>query len=166
MEKNVREIPGTEYNFSQPIRDNVNENISGQFGQIAVKIYGEDLDLLQDAAQKAEAAIGGVAGVADLGIVKSGEMPQIAVTLDRPALARYDLDLADVQDYVETAMGGHVASELWEGEKRFDVTGRLPAATRADIGSIRTLMLPLKNGALVPLTAVADVRMGDRKSVV
>src|SRR5262249_36682613 len=80
IERNMREIPGVECNISQPIRDNVNENISGQFGQIAVKIFGEDLDVLQDAAQKAENAIGGVAGVADLGIVKSGEMPQIAVT--------------------------------------------------------------------------------------
>jgi heavy metal efflux system protein len=166
MERNVREIPGAESNFSQPIRDNVNENISGQFGQIAVKIYGDDLDVLQDAAQKAEDAIARVPGVADLGIVKSGETPQIAVTLDRPALARYDLDLADVQDYVETAMGGHVASELWEGEKRFDVTVRLPSATREDIGSIRALMLPLKNGALVPLTAVADVRMGTGRAAI
>src|SRR3989454_865695 len=164
MERNIREIPGTEYNFSQPIRDNVNENISGQFGQIAVKIYGDDLDVLQDAALKAEDAIAKVSGVADLGIVKSGEMPQIAVNLDRPALARYDLDLADVQDYVETAMGGHVASELWEGEKRFDVTVRLPPSTREDIGSIRTLMLPLKNGALVPLAAVAPVRMGSGRA--
>jgi len=166
MERNVREIPGTEYNFSQPIRDNVNENISGQFGQIAVKIYGEDLDRLQDAAQKAETTIAGVVGVADLGIVKSGEMPQIAVTLDRPALARYDLDLADVQDYVETAMGGHVASELWEGEKRFDVTVRLPSATREDIGSIKGLMLPLKNGALIPISAVADVRIGTGRAAI
>src|SRR6266571_3043956 len=166
MEKNVREIPGTEYNFSQPIRDNVNENISGQFRQIAVKIYGEDLDLLQDAAQKAEAAVAGVAGVADLGIVKSGEMPQIAVTLDRPALARYDLDLADVQDFVETAMGGHVASEMWDGEKRVDVTVRLPAATREDIGSIKGLMLPLKNGALIPISAVADVRIGTGRAAI
>ncbi len=166
MERNIREIPGTEYNFSQPIRDNVNENISGQFGQIAVKIYGDDLNVLQDAAQKSENAIARVQGVADLGIVKSGEMPQIAVTLDRPALARYDLDLADVQDYVETAMGGHVASELWEGEKRLDVTVRLPSATREDIGSIRSLMLPLKNGALIPLTAVADVRMGTGRAAI
>ena len=166
MERSIREIPGTECNFSQPIRDNVNENISGQFGQIAVKIYGDDLDVLQDAAPKAEDAIAKVPGVADLGIVKSGEMPQIAVNLDRPALARYDLDLADVQDYVETAMGGHVASELWEGEKRFDVTVRLPPSTREDIGSIRTLMLPLKNGALVPLAAVAAVRMGSGRAAI
>jgi heavy metal efflux system protein len=160
METNLLEIPGIEYNFSQPIRDNVNENISGQFGQIAVKIYGEDLDILQSSAEKAVETIAAVPGVADLGIVKSGETPQIAVHLDRQALARYDLDLADVQDYLETAMGGHVASELWEGEKRFDVTVRFPSATREDVGSIRSLMLPLKDGALVPVSGVAEVAMG------
>ena len=166
MESAIREIPGIEYNFSQPIRDNVNENISGQFGQIAVKIYGDDLDTLQGAAEKAEDTIAGVPGVADLGIVKSGEMPQIAVKLDRQALARYDLDLADVQDYIETAMGGHVASELWEGEKRFDVTVRLPSATREDVGSIRTIMLPLKDGNLIPVSAVADVRMATGRAAI
>ncbi len=160
MDANLGTIPGIEYNFSQPIRDNVLENISGQKGQIAMKIYGEDLDVLLSSAQKAVEAIGKVPGVADLGIVKVGELPQIAVRLDRPALARYDLDLADVQDYIETAMGGHVASELWDGEKRFDVTVRLPSATRQDVGTIRTLMLPLKNGALIPVSAVADVSMG------
>jgi len=166
MEAAIREIPGIEYNFSQPIRDNVNENISGQFGQIAVKIYGDDLDILQGAAEKAEGTIAAVPGVADLGIVKSGEMPQIAVKLDRQALARYDLDLADVQDYIETAMGGHVASELWEGEKRFDVTVRLPSATREDVGSIRSIMLPLKDGNLIPVSAVADARMATGRAAI
>jgi cobalt-zinc-cadmium resistance protein CzcA len=166
MEKSLREVPGIEYNFSQPIRDNVNENISGQFGQIAVKLYGEDLDTLQQAAQKAEDVIAQVPGAADLGIVKSGEMPQIAVRLDRAALARYDLDLQDVQDYIETAMAGHVASELWEGEKRFDVTVRLPRATREDVGSIRSIRLPLKDGALIPISAVADVRMGTGRAAI
>ena len=159
MDGNVREAPGIESNFSQPIRDNVNENIAGQFGQIALKFYGDDLFALQQAAEKAEAAIGGVAGVADLGIVKSGDMPQLSVRLDRAALARYDLDLADVQDYLETAMAGHVASDVWEGEKRFDVTVRLPVAAREDAGPIRSLLLPLKDGALIPVSAVADVRM-------
>ena len=159
MAQRVREVPGVEANFSQPIRDNVNENIAGQFGQIALKLYGDDLDALQQAAQAAEVAIARVPGVADLGIVKSGEMPQLAVRLDRAALARYDLDLADVQDYLETAMAGHVASEMWDGEKRFDVTVRLPAAARDDAGAVRNLLLPLKDGALVPVSAVADVRM-------
>jgi heavy metal efflux system protein len=166
MERNLQEIPGLEANFSQPIRDNVNENIAGQFGQIALKIYGDDLDVLQQAAEKAEAAIAGVPGAADLGIVKSGEMPQLSVRLDREALARYDLDLADVQDYLETAMAGHVASDLWEGEKRFDVTVRLPAATREDAASIRRIMLPLKGGALIPVSAVAEVQMASGRAAI
>src|SRR5262249_43077881 len=95
-----------------------------------------------------------------------GELPQIAVRLDREALARYDLDLGDVQDYIETAMAGHAASELWEGEKRFDVTVRLPSATREDVGSIRSIMLPLKSGALVPIAAVADVSMGTGRAAI
>jgi cobalt-zinc-cadmium resistance protein CzcA len=160
MTKNLQEIPGLEYNFSQPIRDNVAENISGQFGQIAVKIYGEDLEKLQDFADKTKDSIAEVPGAADLGIVKSGETPQVAVKIDRLALARYDLDLGEVQDYIETAMGGHIASELWEGEKRFDVTVRLPVSTREDVGAIRRIVIPLKDGSLIPLSAVADVSMG------
>src|SRR5215831_9483326 len=93
-------------------------------------------------------------------------MPQIEVQLNRSALARYDLDLGGVQDYIETAMGGHVASELWEGERRFDVTVRLPSTTREDVGSIRNIMLPLKNGALVPISAVAAVRIGKGRAAI
>ncbi|HTM31852.1 MAG TPA: CusA/CzcA family heavy metal efflux RND transporter [Vicinamibacterales bacterium] len=166
MEAALKEIPGLEYNFSQPIRDNVAENISGQFGQIALKIYGDDLNELQRAAEQAAAAIEDVPGASDVGIVKSGEMPQLAVRLDRVALARYDLDLADVQDYLETAMAGHVASDIWEGERRFDVTVRMPQVTREDAGAIRNLMLPIKNGALAPVSAVAEVSMGTGRAAI
>ena len=95
-----------EVNFSQPIRDNVNENISGQFGQIAVKLYGDDLTVLQQQAEKVKDAIADVHGVADLGIVKSGEVPQIQVKPDRLALARYGMALGDFQHVFETAVGG------------------------------------------------------------
>src|SRR4051812_22908035 len=166
MAQNLHEIPGLEYNFSQPIRDNVAENISGQFGQIAVKIYGDDLDQLAASADKAKDAIARVPGAADVGIVKAGESPELSVTLDRAALARYDLDLGDVQDYAETAMGGHVASEIWEGEKRFPVTVRLPPSTRKDLGAISRIMLPLKNGSLIPLSAVAEVSMGTGRAAI
>jgi heavy metal efflux system protein len=81
-------------------------------------------------------------------------------------LARYDLDLEDVQNYIETAMGGHVASELWDGEKRIDITVRLPSATREDVGAISRVMLPLKDGALIPLSAVADVKIGVGRAVI
>jgi cobalt-zinc-cadmium resistance protein CzcA len=160
MSKNLQEVPGIEYNFSQPIRDNVAENISGQFGQISLKIYGRDLGKLQQGADQAKNIIAGVPGVADLGIVKSGESPLVEIKIDREALARFDLDLNEVQNYLETAMAGHVASELWEDEKRFDVTVRLPRSTREDVTAIRELRLPLKNGSVIPLYAVAEVKLG------
>ena len=89
LQRPIEEIPGLEVNFSQPIRDNVNESISGQQGQIAVKLYGDDLTVLQQQAEKVKNEIAKVAGVADLGIVKSGEVPQVQVTPDRVAL-RFD----------------------------------------------------------------------------
>ncbi len=166
MSKNLQEVPGIDYNFSQPIRDNVAENISGQSGQIALKIYGEDLAQLQAAAEKADAVISKIPGAADVGVVKAGETPQLAVRIDRRALARFDLDLGDVQNYIETAMGGHVASEIWEGEKRFDVTVRLPPSTRDDLRSIGRMMLPRKDGSLIPLSAVAEVSMGTGRAAI
>ncbi|HYQ40519.1 MAG TPA: CusA/CzcA family heavy metal efflux RND transporter [Polyangiaceae bacterium] len=162
----LQQIPGIDYNFSQPIRDNVEENVSGQKGQVALKIYGEDLDKLTTAAEKARDVIAKIPGAVDVGITKSGSTPQIAVHLDRQALARFDLDLGDVQDYIETAMGGHTASEFWDGEKRFDVTVRLPTSTREDIGAIRKIMLPLKDGTLLPLSAIADVSMATGRAAI
>jgi cobalt-zinc-cadmium resistance protein CzcA len=84
----------------------------------------------------------------------------VEIKVDREALGRFNLDLNEVQNYLETAMAGHVASELWEEEKRFDVTVRLPHSTREDITAIQELLLPMKNGSVVPLHAVADVRLG------
>ena len=166
MDKNLKAIPGLEYNFSQPIRDNVAENISGQFGQVAVKIYGEDLGELQKLAEAMENEIGKVAGVADLGIVRSSEQPSISVTPNRDALTRWDLDLGSLQDYLETALSGHTATELWEAEKRFDVTVRLPVGARHSVEAIRNLRVPLKNGAIVPVRALADVDVGSSRAVI
>jgi len=166
MSFSLQQIPGIDYNFSQPIRDNVEENVSGQKGQVALKIYGDDLDKLTTAAEKARDVIAKIPGAVDVGITKSGSTPQIAVHLDRQALARFDLDLGDVQDYIETAMGGHTASEFWDGEKRFDVTVRLPTSTREDIGAIRKIMLPLKDGTLLPLSAIADVSMATGRAAI
>jgi cobalt-zinc-cadmium resistance protein CzcA len=166
MDKNLKSMPGLEYNFSQPIRDNVAENISGQFGQVAVKIYGDDLGKLQNLAEAMEGEIGKVAGVADLGIVRASEQPSISVTPRRDALTRWDLDLGSLQDYLETALSGHTASELWEAEKRFDVTVRLPLSARHSVEAIRNLRVPLKDGALVPVRALADVDLGSSRAVI
>ncbi len=166
MSRNVAEIPGLDYNFSQPIRDNVNENISGQQGQIAVKIYGDDLTMLQAAAEKTRVAISAVPGAADVGVVKASESPQVVVRLNRGALARYNLAMGDVQDYVETSLGGHVATALWEGQRHFDVTVRLPAANRSDLDAIRAIKLPIKDGSVVPLSAVAEVTTGTGRAAI
>jgi cobalt-zinc-cadmium resistance protein CzcA len=166
MAQNLRVVPGIDYNFSQPIRDNVEENISGQKGQVAFKIYGDDLDQLVAGAEKAKDIISKVPGAVDVGITKSGSSPQISIKLDRDALARFDLDLVDVQNYVETAMSGHVASEIWDGEKRFDVTVRLPPSTREDVDAISRIALPMKDGSLLPLSAIATVGMSTGRAAI
>jgi len=166
MNLNLKEIPGIEYNFSQPIRDNVAENISGQFGQVAVKLYGDDLDQLQHLAEAIETEIGKVPGVADLGIVKASQQPAIALHPNRDALAHFDLDLGSLQEFVETALSGHTASELWDAEKKFDVTVRLPVAARQNLEAISNLRVPLKDGSLIPIKALADVTMDSSRAAI
>jgi len=158
--RDLSSVPGLEANFSQPIRDNVNENISGQFGQIAVKIYGADLVALQAYAEKAKALIAGIPGVADLGIVKSGEVPQIQITPDRKALARHGLRLGDFQRVFQTAVGGRPVADFWDGERRFDVVMRLPPSARDDLDKLRALRVPVEGGNLVALSALAEVHTG------
>ncbi|HTR52045.1 MAG TPA: efflux RND transporter permease subunit [Kofleriaceae bacterium] len=157
--ENLKAIPGIEYNFSQPIRDNVNENISGQQGQIAIKIYGDDARELRELAEKVSNEVAKVPGIVDVGIVKAAEQPVIAVRPDREALARWDQDLGSFQDFLDTALSGHAASEIRLGEKSFDVTVRFPRAAREDLSSIRELRVPLKDGSLIPVQALASVDM-------
>jgi cobalt-zinc-cadmium resistance protein CzcA len=159
MANDLRAIPGIESDFSQPIRDNVNENVSGQQGQVAVKIYGDDVDKLRDLANQTEDVISKVPGVADPAVVKASEEPVISINPDRKALARWNLDLGGLQSYIETALSGHAASEFWDGEKRFDVTVRFPLASRQDLQSIRELRVPVPDGVIVPVSAVATVGM-------
>src|SRR5262249_46575385 len=121
MNARLAEIPGVEFNFSQPIKDNIEENISGLKGQLAIKVFGDDLDALHRAAGEIERVLAGVPGVADLAVVQAAEIPQVHVAIDRRAIARYGLNIADVEDVVETAIGGRAATVLWEGERHFDV---------------------------------------------
>ena len=156
----IDEVPGLEVNFSQPIRDNVNENISGQFGQIAVKLFGDDLVQLQAQADKVKNVIAKVQGVADLGIVKSGQVPQILVAPDRHGLARYGMDVGEFQQVFQTGVGGLPVTEYWEGERRFDVVMRLPLGARDDVEKLRNLRIPVEGGVTVPLQALAHVDTG------
>ncbi|RKH78565.1 efflux RND transporter permease subunit [Corallococcus sp. AB045] len=160
LQRSVSEVPGMEVSFSQPIGDNVNESISGQQGQLAVKLFGDDLQVLQEYSQKVKRTLSRVDGVADLGIVKSGEVPSIQVTPDRVALARHGMSLGDFQHVFQTAVGGRPLSEFWEGERRFDVVMRLPMSSRDDVEKISRLRVPVEGGVLVPLSELAKVKTG------
>jgi len=164
LKHQIDEIPGIEANFSQPIRDNVNESISGQQGQIAVKLFGEDLQALQAQAERVKAVVSKVHGVADLALVKSATVLQVRVKPDRVALARYGMDLGDFQHVFQTALGGRPVADFWEGERKFDVVLRLPAADRSDVERIRSLRVPVEGGMTIPLSALATVEMGQGRA--
>ncbi len=150
-------IPGLEVNFSQPIRDNVNENISGQVGQIALKIFAEDLDTLQTIAEACKKALEGVPGIADLGIVKAGLVPQVRVLPRRESLGRFNLTMESFSSFLSSALGGRVVGDFWEGERSFDIVIRLPESARDSVEAISNLRVPTGQGALVPLEELADV---------
>ncbi len=160
LNESVVEIPGIEVNFSQPIRDNVNESISGQQGQVAVKLFGDDLTVLQKQAEKVKGALAKVDGVADLALVKSGSVEQIQILPDRAILARYGLSVGQFQHVFQTAMGGRPVEEFWDGERRFDVVLRLPKVDRNDLEKIRKLRVPVEGGVMVPLETLAQVGTG------
>jgi cobalt-zinc-cadmium resistance protein CzcA len=166
ISQGLAEVPGLEVNFSQPIRDNVNENISGQFGQIAVKLYGDDLKVLQQLAERAKAAIAQVPGAADLGIVKSSEIPQIHVEPDRAALGRYGLDMEDFQHALQATLGGQPVGVFWDGEARHDIVLRYPAAARDDVEKIRKVRVAVQGGATVPVEMLARVTVGSGRAAI
>ncbi len=159
LKRTLAVIPGLDVNFSQPIRDNVNESVYGQMGQIALKIYHNDLRELQETAEAAKLAISKVRGVADLGIVKSAPVPQLQIHPQRELLGRFGLSMAEVQHFITVAVGGSPVGTLWEGERNFDVVLRLPESARNTIERISALRIPTKTGALIPLSAVATVHV-------
>lgn len=160
LERAVAELPGVEVNFSQPIGDNVNESISGQQGQIAVKLFGDDLVLLQAQAERVKRVLAGVRGVADLALVKSGSVEQIQVQPDRVALARYGLTLGEFQHVFQTAIGGRPVDEFWDGERKFDIVLRLPATERDDVEKLKKLRVAVDGGVTVPLESLARITTG------
>ncbi len=157
MNARLTEIPGVEFNFSQPIKDNIEENISGLKGQLAIKVFGDDLDSLHRAAAEVKRAIEGVPGVADLAVVQAAEIPQVHIAIDRSAIDRYGLNVADVEDVVETAIGGKTATSLWEGERHFDVVVRLAEASRSTLDRLADVRVATPEGAQVPLAQLARI---------
>jgi heavy metal efflux system protein len=160
MNTALQAIPGIEPSFSQPIRDNVLESISQIDGQIVVKVFGEDVDVLRRLAGDVLRTISSVRGVARAFIDRAGQVPQLQIEIDRAQAARYGLNVADVEDVIETAIGGKPATELWEGERRFGVVVRLGEEERRNPGAIGNVLVDTPAGSRIPLAEVASVGIG------
>ncbi|QXP91065.1 efflux RND transporter permease subunit [Methylococcus capsulatus] len=152
-------IPGVRFNFSQPIRDNVEEAVSGVRGKVVLKIYGSDLEKMRAALVNAKTVLKDVPGITDLDLYRDSQAPQFQINLDRSALARHGITVDAAQDTIETAMAGRVATELWQGERPVPVRVILPQAEHSDTEQIANLMIPAPSGARVPLRELAQLRI-------
>ncbi len=159
MSHSLSQMPGVQYNFSMPIKDNVEESISGIKGQIAVKLFGDDLKTLSQKADEIRRTMSKIPGVADLAVLQAAELPQLQIQVDRAKIARYGLNVVDVQDAIEVGLGGKEATSLWEGQRHFPVTIRFAEAFRRDAESVRNLFVTTPEGARVPLTDLATIQV-------
>lgn len=157
MEHALEELPGNSYEFTQPIQMRFNELISGVRADLGVKIFGDDLDQLLITANDVLKVVNTIDGVADARVEQVAGLPTLSVIPNRTALGRYGLNVADLQDWVSTAIGGESAGIIYEGDRRFELIVRLPEDTRRDIDRLKFLPVLLKNGDYIPLEEVATL---------
>ena len=161
MESALGGLVGNLYEFSQPIELRFNELIAGVRGDVAVKLYGDDLSALTEAAGDVAGVLRGVEGAADVKVQQVTGFPTLDIAFDRPTIARYGLTVEDVAQSVAIALGGRPAGLVFEGDRRFDVVVRLADATRDDFDQLGALPIVLENGVTVPLRTLADFEVVD-----
>ena len=159
LDKELRTIPGLAYDFTQPMAMRVDETVSGVKADLAIKIFGDDFDQLDSLAQRVLRATDRVRGAADAQIQRTSGVPDLTIQVVRAALARYGLNVSDVEQAVEAGASGSVVSQLIEGQKRYDIAMRLPQAYRANPASMQDIVLRSEGGAQVKLSQVARVRV-------
>jgi len=157
MDRAVSALPGMEPTFSQPIRDNVLESISQIDGQIVIKVAGDDLVELKRLTESIQREIKQVQGVYRAEIDRAGDLPQLVIDINRERAARYGLNVSDVQDVIETALAGKSSTQIWEGERKFSVTVRLPEERRS-IGNLAGISIATPDGGYTSLGSVTDIR--------
>lgn len=150
--------PGVQLNFTQPIQNAFDELLSGIKAQLAIKLYGEDLTVLGDKANEISAAIEDVPGLVDLSVEQSFGQPQVQVVADRAACSRYGIAVSQILEMVELAIGGEVIDTLYLNTRRFGIHVRFEADRRLDPQSIRDTLVHTKDGSLIPLSQVAEVK--------
>jgi cobalt-zinc-cadmium resistance protein CzcA len=161
LETELNKIPGISYSFSQYIQDNVNEALSGVKGENSVKIYGTDLEVLDQKAHEVLAQLKKVRGVADEGILKELGQPTLNIQIDRDRAARYGINVNDVQTLVANAIGGTAVTSLLEDEKTFGIAIRLNEGSRNDVADVSRLLVDAPDGKAIPLSMVATVQLSD-----
>ncbi|RZI56691.1 MAG: CusA/CzcA family heavy metal efflux RND transporter [Rubrivivax sp.] len=164
VQEELATLPGQNYEFSQPVQLRFNELISGVRSDVAVKVFGDDMDQLNAAAAKIAAVLGGLEGAAEVNVEQTTGLPMLTVDIDREKAGRHGLNLQDVQQLVATATGGAHAGTLFEGDRRFSIVVRLPEALRTDLAAIERLPVPLPRGAdgptrFIPLSEVATLAL-------
>ncbi|WP_290610524.1 efflux RND transporter permease subunit [Arsukibacterium sp. UBA3155] len=157
MEAALATLPGNNYEFTQPIQMRFNELISGVRADLGIKVFGDDLDQLVTSANQILQAVNKVQGAADTKVEQVTGLPTLSVIPNRTALARYGLNVVELQDWVSAAIGGTSAGILYEGDRRFELIVRLPEILRRDLDKLAVLPVPLPNGDFVPLQEVATL---------
>ena len=158
MDKQLRKFPGITFNYSQPIRDNVEEAVAGVNAALAVKIFGPDFKLLDDKADSVLNVLKTVRGIEDLGVLRNLGQPEFRIELDQRKMAFYGVNTADANSVIEMAIGGKAPTQLYEGERKFDVRVRYQKDFRATPEAIENLMVPTSDGSKVPLKEIADIK--------
>ncbi|HBA83764.1 MAG TPA: CusA/CzcA family heavy metal efflux RND transporter [Verrucomicrobia bacterium] len=151
-------IPGIRLSFSQPISLRVNELISGIKSDLAIKLFGPDLEVLRESANRVAALMQGIRGAEDVKVEQVSGFPQVEIVVDRKAIARHKINIADINEIVETAVGGKIASTVVEEQKRFAILVRFPVELRRDVFELERLLVPSPEGARIPLGELASIR--------
>ena len=158
MNTQLVKIAGVTYNYSQPIRDNVEEAVAGVNAAMAVKIFGPDFNTLDSLADKVKKALTGVRGIEDLGVLRNLGQPEFRIELDQQKMALYGINTADAQSVIEMAVGGKEATQMYEGERRFDVRVRYKKEYRDSKDKIEGLMVPTQDGSKIPISEIATIK--------
>jgi len=168
LEEQLKKIPGNNYEFIQPIQMRFNELIAGVRSDVAVKVFGDDMDVLSETGRQIEHVLEKIPGASDVKLEQVTGLPLLTLNLNRKEMARYGLNVSDVQDVIEIAIGGKRAGEIFEGDRRFDLLVRLPDAMRNDVEKWKRLPIPLEGGPktgddprqnYIPLEMVADIEV-------
>lgn len=159
-------IPGAAFNFTQPIIDTATEIVTGSSADLAVIISGPDLRELRGLAGRTLDILGPMRGAADTSIEQEADQPQLRIAIDRQRVARYGINVGDVQDVIDLALGGAPIGGVFEGERRFDIVARFTPESRGSPGAIAELLIPTRDGARVPLLQLADIRTSEGATII